>query len=704
MQISAALTFAIATCRSFSVPPRSRGAALVPRLTLEEYLSSPIDINARPVLIRDIVSPEAIEALADELMAVLGDEEVQLQRKLVDCNDGSRTTEIYDIELRDSIGYMMDSNHDDSYFAFCEGLLPSSIEDRVNISRELRKIREAPFQGQEDWFDYFPPEMKPTDAIIFAGAGATSTLHRDPFEWTGTSVCLEGTKIWRFILPPPKPEGGVSVVDDALRSYRLDSIAWEAEGQNNHDEPVVLSAGWQSDLTLYSDIEDNFPSAHQWVTLEEANEDIFLRKMEDAGMAMSRLRPCADALIALDQIAKSNSSPGSITAHPSFVTAIQQPGDLLLIPAHCWHQTYAPLPSVVVASQRCGAMADGANVIQHMLEAAKCKKESLPDVLKREKYVEGTGEEAVARLVELKAGKIVSSANLSISFVESYGNEKCDGPTTLLIHGLDSSSQTWQGVQRSLSTPSVAIDCRGCGRSELGDPNKFSPEALVEDVKSLAQSHPLLSGKRFVLVGHSMGGRVAMCYAAKYLDDVSALVVEDMDIRRRSVRSNFIQNFDEEKAIAFKRGHETLDSVKKDLENIGYPSDMYSKWIDEGRIYEDKSGSGSRFWSDVNPAFRALCYRTIFDSTSGVDSWFAIADNLEQKSQNKATNAKLHLMVAGIGTVCDEKSIDEMRNCIPGGSASALAVKTYPDGTHSIHNSAREEYMADLVQIINNAG
>lgn len=309
---------------------------------------------------------------------------------------------------------------------------------------------------------------------------------------------------------------------------------------------------------------------------------------------------------------------------------------------------------------------------------------------------------------QLKSGSIISANNLSISYVECKG--ETSGPATLFIHGLDSSAHTWRGVQQSLATPSVAIDCRGCGKSSLGSPNEFSPDALVEDVKTLVNSHPLLCDNRFVLVGHSMGGRIAMCYAAKYPNDISDLVVEDMDIRRRSVQSNFIQNFDEVRAIAFGRGHETLDSLKKELERIGYPSEMYSKWIDEGRVYEDKSDDSKyNYWSGVNPAFRALCYRTIFDSDSGEDSWSAIAKNLQQEVENgnEMSSAKVHLMVAGIGTVCDEESLEDMSKSISikvqEGKHSTLSVKTYADGTHSIHNSAREEFMEDLGQIINSA-
>jgi len=367
-------------------------------LTLEEYLSSPV--YKTPVLISDVVPPETIESLADKLIRTLGQEEVQMQRKTKNDEDGSKETEIYDIPLEDSIEYMMDSSHCDSVFAFCEGLLQSSTPGSSELSDELRDIREAPFPNQEDWFDYFPSNIKPTDAIILAGAGSTSTFHRDPFEWTGTSICLEGTKIWRFILPPPEEKGGIDVVDEALESYRLDSIAWEEEETDHSGEPLVLSAGWQSDMTLFDSIDDNFPSAFEWVTMEEDDAEVFQREMEDAGMNPSFLRPSAETLDSLDQIGRAKGCNDSPSVHPLFVTAIQQPGDLLIIPAHCWHQTYAPLPSVAVASQRCGAKIDGINVVRHILDCTNCENENILRISKCNSFDEGVGEEVVANLLE----------------------------------------------------------------------------------------------------------------------------------------------------------------------------------------------------------------------------------------------------------------------------------------------------------------
>ena len=383
-------------CTAFSQTP------LVPRLTLDEFLSSPV--YTTPVLIRDIVSPETIDGLGDELMSTLGQAEIEMQRKIKDIEDGSsQSTEIYDIPLQESIEYMMDSTHYDSFFAFCEGLLPSSIPGSSTLSTKLKGIREAPFAGTENWFDYFPSEIQPTDAIILAGAGATSTFHRDPFEWTGTSLCLEGTKIWRFILPPSESKGGISIVDDALESYRLDSIAWDDKEDNNSsdNEPVVLSAGWQSDMTLYDTIDNDFPSAFEWVTMEEEDSQLFQNEIEDAATDLTCIQPSAAAFDALDGISKANGSNERPSA--SVVTAIQQTGDLLLIPAHCWHQTYAPLPSIAVASQRCGANIDGRNVISHVLDILKYndKKEELPDILKCNSYTEGAGKEVVSKLLDL---------------------------------------------------------------------------------------------------------------------------------------------------------------------------------------------------------------------------------------------------------------------------------------------------------------
>ena len=45
-----------------------------------------------------------------------------------------------------------------------------------------------------DRLELLPPGARPADAVIIAGAGARSTLHRDPFEvWNKCFVHVNGT-------------------------------------------------------------------------------------------------------------------------------------------------------------------------------------------------------------------------------------------------------------------------------------------------------------------------------------------------------------------------------------------------------------------------------------------------------------------------------------------------------------------------------
>lgn len=232
----------------------------------------------------------------------------------------------------------------------------------------------------------------------------------------------------------------------------------------------------------------------------------------------------------------------------------------------------------------------------------------------------------------------------------------------------------------------------------MGEVDDFTTDNIVEDVKRLVENHIYLNGskerRRFVLVGHSMGGRVAMSYAAKYPSDVTALVIEDMDIMRRPVSSNVIPLV-ERSALNFDREFESANSALEAFIEVGYPKEMVSRWIDEGRIYpKEVDNDDSKWWSGVNPAFRLLCYRHFFATSSGENSWRAIALNEKGLAPFPVT-----LMVAGIGTVCAESSVQDMIELM----GKRLTVKRYPEGKHSIHNTAQESFIDDLSQIVQSA-
>jgi hypothetical protein len=206
-----------------------------------------------PVLVESVLDPSECETMCDTLMAASESTMVTLQRKLKSVTGKQETSmELHDCTLTRGIDAIMDSTHADSRFVFQEGLLEQ--DNRLlalnSLSKRLYAAQESLFTD-EDWLQHFPSDMRPSSCVVMAGEGATSTLHRDPLEWTGTSLCLEGTKVWRFMAPSPT----VQVVDELLHPYRLESIACDGD---EHD--TALSAGWQSDLNLFDTRSDNVPA------------------------------------------------------------------------------------------------------------------------------------------------------------------------------------------------------------------------------------------------------------------------------------------------------------------------------------------------------------------------------------------------------------------------------------------------------------
>jgi hypothetical protein len=296
-----------------------------------------------PVLVESVLDPYECETMCDTLMAASDSTIVTLQRKLKSVTGKQETSmELHDCTLTRGIDAIMDSTHADSRFVFQEGLLEQDNQLLAlnSLSKRLYAAQESLFTD-EDWLQHFPSDMRPSSCVVMAGEGATSTLHRDPLEWTGTSLCLEGTKVWRFMAPSPT----VQVVDELLHSYRLESIAWDGD---EHD--TALSAGWQSDFNLFDTRSDSVPSAQALNEMESVQQKYEL--MMSIARDTSKLEPN----LPLDST--------------KIYSVIQKPGDLLVIPAHWWHQTYGLEPSITVASQRCGTIRDAPRLVHHILETA----------------------------------------------------------------------------------------------------------------------------------------------------------------------------------------------------------------------------------------------------------------------------------------------------------------------------------------------
>ncbi len=117
----------------------------------------------------------------------------------------------------------------------------------------------------------------------------------------------------------------------------------------------------------------------------------------------------------------------------------------------------------------------------------------------------------------------VTHAGLRFHLVD-WGNP--DKPTILFLHGVGLTARTWDLVCLGLRHDfhCVALDQRGHGDTEWSADGEYGTEALCADVRGLVQH---LGLDDFFLVGHSMGGMVALSYAIVDAAKLRALVLVD---------------------------------------------------------------------------------------------------------------------------------------------------------------------------------
>lgn len=106
----------------------------------------------------------------------------------------------------------------------------------------------------------------------------------------------------------------------------------------------------------------------------------------------------------------------------------------------------------------------------------------------------------------------------------TYAVVEGTGPTTILIHGLAGNTTVWDSLRPGLAAMgrTVAIDLWGRGLTDRPAAPVYDLDAYVAQVEGVRRA---LGIEQAALVGSSMGGLVAMHYAARYPEHVSALVL-----------------------------------------------------------------------------------------------------------------------------------------------------------------------------------
>lgn len=105
----------------------------------------------------------------------------------------------------------------------------------------------------------------------------------------------------------------------------------------------------------------------------------------------------------------------------------------------------------------------------------------------------------------------------------------------LLMHGGSAHAHWWDAFAASMASDYrvVAVDLRGHGDSGRPTPPAYLLDDYVADIAAFVEA---LGFSRVVLIGHSLGGLVAVVYASRASVPVEAVVVVDVSVRQSSGR------------------------------------------------------------------------------------------------------------------------------------------------------------------------
>ena len=117
------------------------------------------------------------------------------------------------------------------------------------------------------------------------------------------------------------------------------------------------------------------------------------------------------------------------------------------------------------------------------------------------------------------------------------GGDAASGAPIVILHGLFGLADNWLGIAKALSltNPVHLLDLRNHGRSPHNP--VFNYAAMGDDLDEFMQGQDLNGA---VLIGHSMGGKVAMHYACLHPDRLNRLVVIDIAPRYYPVHHRVI--------------------------------------------------------------------------------------------------------------------------------------------------------------------
>ncbi|NMB81464.1 MAG: 2-succinyl-6-hydroxy-2,4-cyclohexadiene-1-carboxylate synthase [Ignavibacteria bacterium] len=142
---------------------------------------------------------------------------------------------------------------------------------------------------------------------------------------------------------------------------------------------------------------------------------------------------------------------------------------------------------------------------------------------------------------------IIKVDDIEFNIVVDEKKLKSDTTPVIFLHGFTGNANDWNFIFDKLPSPflPVAIDLIGHGKSSSPDnPKYYTNEAIICQLNKIIK---LLELDKFIIVGYSMGGRVALSYSIRYNRNILGAIfesstagIQDFNQRKERVELDFL--------------------------------------------------------------------------------------------------------------------------------------------------------------------
>jgi esterase len=166
-------------------------------------------------------------------------------------------------------------------------------------------------------------------------------------------------------------------------------------------------------------------------------------------------------------------------------------------------------------------------------------------------------------------------SNPILNFVEFGDKSK---PAIVILHGFLGSSKNWVTISKILSESFrvIAVDLRNHGDSFHHDKPNY--DDMASDILHLLNSLHL---EKITLMGHSMGGKVAMKFACLYPNKIENLIVIDIAPKQYFPHRNEVVSMLAIDLSQLKSKQDAENQLEKDVPDLGLRKFLLTNLVQE---------------------------------------------------------------------------------------------------------------------------